>query len=131
MPWADNLVAEPNPCNVSFPLHLCLFSVVEIPPPIVRSSSSDNRKLFEVLMQSLEILKNDEREDVFDMVLVLQFLAIEDIPVLLFGFLPTTRNQKYQELNTENFIQAVQKFSFGVLHGEDEDRFINIILQNF
>jgi hypothetical protein len=56
---------------------------------------------------------------------LLQFLAIEDIPVLLFDFLPTTRNQKYQELNTENFIQAVQKFSFGVLHGEDEDRFIN------
>jgi hypothetical protein len=27
------IVAEPNPCNVSFPLHLCFFSVVEIPPP--------------------------------------------------------------------------------------------------
>jgi hypothetical protein len=91
----------------------------------VKSSSSENRELFEVLTQFLEILKNDERGDVFDMVLVLQFLAIEDIPVLLFDFLPTTRNQKYQELNTENFIQAVQKFSFGVLHGEDEDRFIN------
>ena len=92
---------------------------------IVKSSSSENRKLFEVLTQFLEILKNDEGEDVFDMVLVLQFLAIEDIPVVLFDFLPTNRNQTYHELNTENFIQAVQKFSFGVLRGEDEDRFIN------
>ena len=92
---------------------------------IVKSSSLENRKLFEVLTQFLEILKNDEGEDVFDMVLVLQFLAIEDIPVVLFDFLPTNRNQTYHELNTENFIQAVQKFSFGVLRGEDEDRFIN------
>lgn len=92
---------------------------------IVKSSSLENRKLFEVLTQFLEILKNDEGEDVFDMVLVLQFLAIEDIPVVLFDFLPTNRHQTYHELNTENFIQAVQKFSFGVLRGEDEDRFIN------
>ncbi|XP_076076850.1 uncharacterized protein LOC143047605 isoform X1 [Mytilus galloprovincialis] len=91
----------------------------------VRSVSypSRNREVFKILQEYLEILKNDYGEDVFDMVQALQFFALEDIPVLLFDFFPT-RKQNHQGFNTTNFIQAIKKFSFGNVRGVDDDRFI-------
>ncbi|CAC5419035.1 unnamed protein product [Mytilus coruscus] len=87
-------------------------------------SSSANRKLYEVLTEFLNILKKDEVEEVFDMVLILQFLSLEDIPILLFQFLPAKEGSEDQALNPESFIEAIQKFSFGYLRGEDDDRYI-------
>ena len=94
----------------------------------VRSSSepSENRELFKKLCTYLEILQEEEGKDVFDMILVLQFLGLEDIPVLLLDFLPTDNGLNHRGLNTTNFIQAIQKFSFAMLRGEDDDRLFNV-----
>ncbi|CAC5419032.1 unnamed protein product [Mytilus coruscus] len=86
-------------------------------------SVSRNGEVFKILQEYLEILKNDYGEDVFDMVQALQFFALEDIPVLLFDFFPT-RKQNHQGFNTTIFIQAIKKFSFGIVRGVDDDRFI-------
>lgn len=87
-------------------------------------SDSENRKLYEVLTEFLNILKKDEVEEVFDMVLILQFLSLEDIPILFFQFLPAKEGSEDQALNPESFIEAIQKFSFGYIRGEDDDRYI-------
>ncbi|XP_071135026.1 uncharacterized protein [Mytilus edulis] len=87
-------------------------------------SDSVNRKLYEVLTEFLNILKKDEVEEVFDMVLILQFLSLEDIPILFFQFLPAKEGSEDQALNPESFIEAIQKFSFGYIRGEDDDRYI-------
>jgi hypothetical protein len=60
------------------------------------------------------------------MILVLQFLGLEDIPVLLLDFLPADNGLNHRALNTTNFIQAIQKFSFAMLRGEDDDRLFNV-----
>lgn len=92
----------------------------------VRSSSepSENKELFKMLHTYLKILQDEEGKDVFDMMLILQFLGLEDIPVLLLDFLPTDNG--HRGLNTTNFIQAIQKFSFAMLRGEDDDRLLNV-----
>jgi hypothetical protein len=64
-----------------------------------------------MLRTYLEILQEEEGKDVFDMILVLQFLGLEDIPVLLLDFLPADNDLNHRGLNTTNFIQAIQKFS--------------------
>ncbi|XP_076076855.1 uncharacterized protein LOC143047606 [Mytilus galloprovincialis] len=87
-------------------------------------SSSLDRKLFGVLTEFLNVLKRDEVAEVFDMVLILQFLSLEDIPILLFQFLPANEGEGDQG-NQESFIEAMQKFSLGLLRGEDDERFIN------
>ncbi|XP_071135027.1 uncharacterized protein [Mytilus edulis] len=85
---------------------------------------SENRKLNEVLTEFLNILKKDEVEKVFDMVLILQFLSLEDIPILFFQFLPEKEGSEDQALNLESFIEATQKFSFGYIRGEGGDRYM-------
>ncbi|CAG2209496.1 unnamed protein product [Mytilus edulis] len=73
-------------------------------------SDSENRKLNEVLTEFLNILKKDEVEEVFDMVLILQFLSKE--------------GSEDQALNLESFIESIQKFSFGYIRGEGDDRYM-------
>ncbi|CAG2231878.1 unnamed protein product [Mytilus edulis] len=65
------------------------------------------QKLYEVLTEFLNILKKDEVEEVFDMVLILQFLSLEDIPYY-FQFLPAKEGVEDQALNPESFIEAIQ-----------------------
>ncbi|CAC5365383.1 unnamed protein product [Mytilus coruscus] len=87
--------------------------------------SSKERKIYEMLTNYLNILKKDEVEEVFDMVLILQFLSLEDIPILLFQFLPAKEGEDEDKiLNPESFIEAIQKFSFGYVRSEDDDRSI-------
>lgn len=88
------------------------------------SESDSKKKLFSTIIFYLNILKEDEGQEVFDMVLALQFLALEEIPVLIFDFFPTDDGQRHQVFHTTNFIQAIQRFSFGFLRGEDDERFI-------
>jgi hypothetical protein len=61
---------------------------------------------------------------VFDMILSLQFLEIDEIPVLLFDFLSSDTDYANQAMETNNFIQAMQTFSFGKIEGEDDNRFL-------
>lgn len=93
---------------------------------ISSSEPSENKELFKMLHTYLERLQDEEGKDVFDMILVLQFLGLEDIPVLLLDFLPTDNGLNHKGLNTTNFIQAIQKFSFAMLRGEDDDRLFNV-----
>jgi hypothetical protein len=56
------------------------------------------------------------------MILSLQFLEIDEIPVLLFDFLSSDTDYANQAMETNNFIQAMQTFSFGKIEGEDDNR---------
>ncbi|VDH96228.1 Hypothetical predicted protein [Mytilus galloprovincialis] len=85
----------------------------------------DNKTLFKALIQFIDILKNTENPKVFDMMLSLQFLEIEDIPVLLFDFFVSDSHNTNHAVETNNFIQALQKFSFGKIEGEDDDRVLS------
>lgn len=85
----------------------------------------NNKTLFKALIQFIDILENTENSKVFDMILSLQFLGIEDIPVLLFNFFVSDSPDTNQAVETNNFIQALQKFSFGKIEGEDDDRVLS------
>ncbi|XP_052087243.1 uncharacterized protein LOC127724345 [Mytilus californianus] len=85
----------------------------------------DNKTLFKALIQFIDILKNTENPKVFEMILSLQFLEIEDIPVLLFDYFVSDSPDTNHAVETNNFIQALQKFSFGKIEGEDDDRVLS------
>lgn len=84
----------------------------------------NNKTLFKGLLQFIGILQKNENSKVFDMILSLQFLEIDEIPVLLFDFLSSDTDYANQAMETNNFIQAMQTFSFGKIEGEDDNRFL-------
>ncbi|XP_063401890.1 uncharacterized protein LOC134686148 [Mytilus trossulus] len=85
----------------------------------------NNKTLFKALIQFIDILENTENLKVFDMILSLQFLEIEEIPVLLYDFFVSESPDTGHAVETNNFIQALQKFSFGKIEGVDDERVLS------
>ncbi|CAG2231883.1 unnamed protein product [Mytilus edulis] len=55
----------------------------------------------------------------------LQYLEIEEIPLLLFDFFGSDSPETNYAIETNNFIQALRKFSFGKIEGKDDDRVLS------
>lgn len=85
-----------------------------------------DKALFSALeFQIFTSLKNSVDPHIFQMFQMLQFLSIDDVPLLLFDFLPH-ESSRSSSLITNAFVNALQTNSFGDLGGEDETRFITI-----
>ncbi|VDI78804.1 Hypothetical predicted protein [Mytilus galloprovincialis] len=85
----------------------------------------NNKTLFKALIQFIDVLENAETQKVFDMILSLQYLEIEEIPLLLFDFFGSDSPETNYAIETNNFIQALRKFSFGKIEGKDDDRVLS------
>lgn len=91
-----------------------------------RQLHSLDKPLFSALkLQIFTTLRKTIPTHIFEMFQMLQFFSIDEIPLLLFDFLPQD-SPSSSLLKTHAFVGALQSHSFGDLEGEDETRYITI-----
>ncbi|CAG2213623.1 unnamed protein product [Mytilus edulis] len=63
----------------------------------------------------------EDKENIFEMILLLQYLEVENIPVVLFA----KTSYEASDFSIDEFIHEIKNSSFGTINGHDDDRQLN------